>query len=63
MMELGEKRYPSYEFNNQVLSVTLSIPLNFAEVCERMSPTEQANFYSMARGSTAECASWAWPST
>jgi four helix bundle protein len=64
MMELGEKRYPFYEFNNQVLAAALSTPLNMAEGCWRRCPKERAHFCSIARDSMAECASfWTWPST
>lgn len=58
MMELGDKKYPSFEFNNQILAAALSIPLNIAEGSGRTSPKERAHFYSIARGSTAECASF-----
>ncbi len=58
LMELGEKKYPSFEFNNQILAAALSIPLNIAEGSGRTSPKERAHFYSIARGSTAECASF-----
>ena len=58
LMRLGEKRYLSFEFNNQIVAAALSIPLNIAEGAGRMGPKERAHFYSIARGSTAECASF-----
>ena len=58
LMRLGEKRYLSFEFNNQIVAAALSIPLNIAEGAGRTGPKERAHFYSIARGSTAECASF-----
>lgn len=58
LIRLGEKRYLSFEFNNQIVAAALSIPLNIAEGAGRMGPKESAHFYSIARGSTGECASF-----
>jgi len=44
------------ELRDQLDRASISIVLNIAEGCGRRSPADKGRFYSMARGSTTECA-------
>lgn len=58
LIDVGQQKFPVYEFNDQILRAGLSVMLNIAEGSNTLGLRHRANFYSIARGSVAECNSF-----